>query len=409
MNDHHPFETPPTLSEQTREWLTALLHGKMDVAIIFLNPNGTVADWLGGAERLFGHTKQEALGMPFSALFTEEDVKLGMHEQELAIARSSGRSEDDRWHVRKNLSRFWASGVLTAVRQRGDGGQADGELIAFCKIVRDRTDVLTHILALENQLWARTADIERRDRVATSVAHELLNPMVPIISAVALLKKSDDAAMRTRACEIIDRQVRLLKGLVDDLNDGARALRAHHLIAMERVSINEALRESADGLMSTAEGNGLSLLVVLPLQTIWISADPLRLQQMLLNLISNAIKFTPPGGHITLSVTVEEEMAVIRVEDDGRGISPAIIPLIFELFTREERSGPIPGMGVGLAVVQDLARRHGGSAEARSAGVGLGSMFAVRLPLFGSPRQQAGTAPASATASATDTTSSASS
>lgn len=389
MTDSTPLESPLSLSDETREWLTALLHGKMDVAIIFFKPDATVADWLGGAERLFGYSKSEALGMPFSALFTEEDVALGMDEQELAIARSSGRSEDDRWHVRKNASHFWASGVLTAVRQRGSSGQADGELVAYCKIVRDRTDVRMQILALENQLWARTEDIARRDRIATSVAHELLNPMVPIVSAIALLKRSDDAVTHDRACEIIDRQVRLLKGLVDDLNDGARALSAHHLIALERVSINEALREAADGLLGSAEGNGLSLLVVLPLQTIWISADPLRLQQMLLNLIANAIKFTPSGGHITLSVTVEGEMVAIRVEDDGRGISPDVIPSIFELFTREERHAPNPGMGVGLAVVQDLARRHGGGAEARSAGVGLGSVFTLRLPLFRAVRQQA--------------------
>lgn len=387
MNEQIPSASPPCLSDESLRWLTALLNGNGDVAIIFFTPDGVVADWLGAAERLFGYSKQEALGLPFSTLFTEEDKALGLDNQELALARSSGRSEDDRWHVRRNAGRFWGSGVLTAVRRGSGTDRGDGELVALCKIIRDRTDVRTRISALENQLAARTIDIERRHRISSAVAHELLNPMAPIMSAVALLQKADDADTRARAREIIERQVGVLKSLVDDLNDGARSLSAHALLALQRVDLNDAVRQSADGLLSSAEGNGLLLRSVLPARTIWLNADPERLQQMLLNLIANAIKFTPSGGHITLSATVEDDMGVIRVEDDGRGIAPDLLRHLFELFTRDERGAPVAGMGVGLAVVQDLARRHGGGAEARSAGIGLGSIFALRLPLFGSVRQ----------------------
>jgi len=382
MNEHITPASVPPVSEKSREWLTALLTRSTDVAVIFFTPDGIVVDWLGAAERLFGYSKKEALGMPFSALFTDEDKALGLDEQELALARSSGHSEDDRWHVRKDAGRFWASGVLTALRAPGSNDPGDGDVIALCKLVRDRTDLKTRLRALENQLAARTADIERRNHIASSVAHELLNPMVPIMAAVALLQKTDDDATRARAREIIERQVGVLKGLVDDLNGSARALSAHALIAPERVNLNEALRQAADGLRSSAEGSGLLLRLVLPSKFIWINADPGRLQQMMLNLIANAIKYTPPGGHITLSAGIEGDKGVIRVEDDGRGIAPDMIPHIFELFTREERGAPVGGMGVGLAVVQDLARRHGGGAEARSAGIGLGSMFALRLPLI---------------------------
>ena len=380
-------------SEQARGWLAAALRDNVDVAVIFFTPEAVVADWLGAAERLFGYTRDEALGLPFSFLFTEEDKGLGLDRQELALACASGRSEDDRWHVRKNGGRFWASGVLTAVRGPSSQPQGEGEIVVLCKIVRDRTDVKTQIVGLENQVAARNEAIKSRDRIATSVAHELLNPMMPIMSAVALLRKADDAAMRARACEIIERHVGVLKGLIDDLNDGARADGAQALLALERVSINDALRESGEGLRSSAEANGLSLKAVLPEPTIWIDADPLRLRQMLLNLIGNAIKYTPAGGHVALSATVEGDMAVIRVEDDGRGISPEVIPRIFELFTREERGVPVPGMGVGLAVVQDLARRHGGNAEVRSPGIGLGSIFALRLPLVHAERSRSDEAP----------------
>ena len=386
MNESITDPHAPELSETTLRWLTALMHSNVDVAVIFLTPDAVVADWLGAAERVFGHAKHEAIGMPFSALFTDEDRALGLDRQELALALSSGRSEDDRWHVRKNGGRFWSSGVLTAVREPPAAGRAEGNVVALCKIVRDRTDIRAQIVALENQLAARTEAIESRDRVAALVAHELLNPMMPIMSAVALLQQADDASVRARACEIIERHVGVLKGLVEDLNDASRTVHANALLALERVSVNDALRESAEGLRTNAEAAGLDLKLVLPAQTLWVHADPLRVQQMLLNLIGNAIKYTPAGGHVALSATVEGDMAVIRVEDDGRGISPDVIPRIFELFTREHRGAAVPGMGVGLAVVQDLARRHGGNAEVRSPGAGLGSIFALRLPRFAPER-----------------------
>ena len=393
MNESISDPRAPGLSAQTTAWLAALMHRNVDVAVIFLTPAAVVADWLGAAERLFGHTREAAIGLPFATIFTEEDLALGLDKQELALAASSGRSEDDRWHVRKNGGRFWGSGVLTAIRASAADGEPEGDVVALCKIVRDRTDIRAQILALENQVVARTEEIASRDRVSVAVAHELLNPMMPIMSAVGLLQNAVDDRMRERACEIIARQVGVLKGLIDDLNDSARTGFAPALITPERVCANDALRESAEGLRSSAESQGLALQVILPEQPIWIDADPLRLQQMLLNLIGNAIKYTSAGGRVALSVTVEGDMAVIRVEDDGRGIAPDVIPRIFELFTREERGVAVPGMGVGLAVVQDLARRHGGSAEVRSPGIGLGSIFALRLPLSGdlkpTPSQEA--------------------
>ena len=124
-----------------------------------------------------------------------------------------------------------------------------------------------------------------------------------------------------------------------------------------------------------------------------IEADAQRVDQILVNLLSNASKFTPAGGSIQLSVTVEDDMAAIRVEDDGVGIDPDVLPRIFELFTREDRADAPDGLGVGLTVVRNLVELHGGFAEGRSPGRGKGSVFTVRLPLRLQRRDADGVAP----------------
>ena len=368
---------PTPLSDETRVLLEALLDSNLDHAVIFFSPQALVVDWLGAAERLFGYTKQEALGRPFAALFTEEDKALGLDAQEIALARLSGRSEDDRWHVRQDGSRFWANGVLTTVRG------ASGGVVAMCKIVRDRTDILMQIRSLESQVASHKAAIERHNRTTVLVAHELRNPMMPMMSAVALLQRSEEPTLRARACAVLERQLGSLKNLIDDLiGSSVLAMDARVQIAIERVSVGQALNDAADSLRLDIASKGQDLRLVLPAEDIWISADPARLQQMLLNLLANASKYTHDGGQIVMSATVEDEMAVIRVEDNGRGIATELIPHLFELFTREQRGAPVPGLGVGLAVVQDLARRHGGGAEVRSPGPGKGSIFSLRLPLY---------------------------
>ena len=358
------------------EWLARLLDTSIDHALIFLDADGTIVEWSGAAQRLFGYAEDEAIGLPFAAIFTPEDLALGLDAQEIALARTSGRSEDDRWHVRQDSSRFWASGVLQAVRDE------DGTLLSLCKLVRDRTDVRTQVVSLQNQLAVRNRESDERNRLITSIAHELRNPMMPIFSAVALMQKPIDNPLRWRSLEVIERQFGILKKLIDDLNEVARSEYQTPSIVADALVVQDALKQAVDSLRPVAQDRGQDLRLVLPTGAIRIRADEVRLQQMLLNLIGNAIKYTPSGGHISLSLTVEADMAVIRVEDDGIGIDPAVLPHIFELFTREARDATTPGDGVGLAVVKELARLLGGGVEARSPGVGNGSVFAVRLPLL---------------------------
>ena len=379
---------------QWAPWAQLWLESTRDHAVIFLDPDGVIKVWAGAAQRLFGYAEEEVIGQSLSIIFTPQDRALGLDAHELELARRSGRSEDDRWHVRQDGSQFWANGVLETLHD------CDGTLLALCKTVRDRTDIRTQILALQNQVAAQREQLRHQQRFAACVAHELRNPLMPILSAVTVLQKNPPPDLRARAFDIVERQFGVLKKLVDDLSGwGQRtALGATSLLelgasggatamtlATQPVSVQAALLAVTQSLAPLATAQDKRLREVLPPVAIWVAADPVRLEQMLQNLVGNAIKYTTPGGNISVSASVEGDMAVMRVEDDGIGIAAHVLPHIFELLTREGRAVQVPGSGVGLAVVKELARQHGGNVEARSSGAGKGSLFALRLPVSAAP------------------------
>lgn len=355
--------------------LTSLfLESTDDVVVIQTTVDGTIREWLGGAEHVLGFSAEEAVGQSLSLFFNDEDKSRGLDAHEIAVAVEQGRAEDDRWHVRKDGSAFWASGVLTAVKAD------DGTVIGLCKLLRDRTDVKTQIQTLENLVGRLRSDLDAERKTVSTLAHELRNPMMPIVSALALLQRPDPA-YTAKATKILVNQVGVLKRLVDDLTAVGDDATTVPRLNLERVNLGAALRDLVDGLEESARASGRQLSLVLPTTDIWISADPARLQQMLLNLLNNALKYTRPGGRISVNATVEDALAVVRVDDDGVGISAEVLPRIFELFTREGRQPEVDGSGVGLAVVKQLAAAHGGFVEARSAGHDNGASFSLRLPL----------------------------
>ena len=216
------------------------------------------------------------------------------------------------------------------------------------------------------------------------LGHELRNPLAPIRATVYMVQRMNDPKLQ-RACEVLDRQVEVMVRLLDDLTEATRGDRPGRRLMVETVSLQDALQTAANAIQAASAARGQQLTLLAPDVPVSFEADPARLQQMLLNLLGNAIKFTPTGGRITLSATLEGEMVVIHVEDDGEGIPEDVLPHIFELFTRGTKEGSqVEGMGVGLAVVKELAELHRGSVEARS-GAGRGSVFTLRLPLAQKP------------------------
>ena len=233
----------------------------------------------------------------------------------------------------------------------------------------------------EAQAQLRDAD-RRKDEFLAVLSHELRNPLTPVRNSVHLLQRMGLGEQAGRYLGIIDRQVRHLARLVDDLLDVTRIASAKVQLQRERLDLCEALRKSVEDQKEAFDAAGVSLEVSLPSAPLWAVADPTRVAQIAGNLLANAIKFTPRGGRVWLELTAEEGDAVLRVRDDGVGMSAETLQRIFVPFAQAERTldRSRGGLGLGLALVKGMVQLHGGAVTASSEGPGRGSEFVVRLP-----------------------------
>ena len=222
----------------------------------------------------------------------------------------------------------------------------------------------------------------RKDEFLAMLCHELRNPLAPISNAVNLLRlQKNDEPVLQQATNIIDRQVRQLTHLVDELLEISRINTGIVQLRQEPTEVSDIIERAVETLHPLVTQRRHELLVVLPPQPLWLNADPSRLEQVLVNLLTNAAKYTDEGGQIRLSVEQEGDEAVFRVRDTGIGIASEFLPHIFDLFTQGHRSldRSQGGLGIGLSLVQKLVELHGGTVEARSV-LEQGSEFVVRLP-----------------------------
>jgi PAS domain S-box-containing protein len=260
--------------------------------------------------------------------------------------------------------------------------QVDHRPIAQCNIQdigeRSRLERKTH------QQAEALADLHRRkDEFLAMLSHELRNPLAPISNAVQLLRlQKDESGLQQRARTIIERQLAQLVHLVDDLLEVSRISTGRIHLQRGPLDLRAILERSVETVRPLIEQRRHALDVHLPPAPIWIDGDATRLEQVVVNLLNNAAKYTDEGGHIWLSLQQEGTEAVLQVQDSGVGIAPDLMPRIFTLFAQAERSlaRSQGGLGIGLAIVQRLVEMHGGRVEASST-LGKGSVFTVRLPL----------------------------
>lgn len=359
------------------ELLTLLLAQTRDVALVLLDPEGRIVGWEGACQRLFGHAPEDVLGQPTDLLFTPEDRAQGIPAHELAVAAANSRAEDDRWHVRADGTRIWVSGITIPLRDAG------GRVLAFAKVARDRTDLKTQIDSLSKRVQALTTADEHRSHFLKTLGHELRNPLAPLMTSTALLRKLVPTQAAEGPLATLERQIAAIKRLADDLTELTRMGAGRLSLQLETVSMQGLLHSIVEGYRPEADRRGLRLQLLMPGAPIQLRADPARLQQMIANLLSNALKYTPSGGRIWVKASTEQNEVVIRVEDNGVGIAPDMLPKIFDLFTQESPDSiqSEGGLGIGLALVVELAKLHGGFVEVRSDGKGKGSEFSVRLPM----------------------------
>ncbi|WP_081934148.1 PAS domain-containing sensor histidine kinase [Massilia sp. 9096] len=364
--------------ELENAFLQVILSDTQEFGVLFYNEDLSITGWNNGAQFITGWAADEVIGQPTGMLFLPEDRqnKLDVHEAQLA--RVVGAAQDERWHIRKDSARYWSSGVSLPLS--GTDGQPNG----FVKVFRDATHLRTRTQYLENLVQEADVQMSEKNVFIGTIAHEMRNPLSPLKSAVELIKRSaGDNAGHLHLIGIIDRQINFLDRLVEDLIGLTRVQTGKLSIAYENVVLQEVLFEVLNSSRESATAKGIVIWEVMPPVPIYVDVDFRRFQQVILNLLNNAIKYTAAGGNVWLTATVDQTHFLCYVKDDGQGIGDSLLPKIFEVFTQADtrKASRGEGLGIGLAVVKEIVSLHQGNVEVKSDGEGKGSEFIVRLPL----------------------------
>jgi PAS domain S-box-containing protein len=365
-----PEPTTKVVSFEANAFLAEIVRSSDD-AIITKDLNGVITSWNLGAEQMFGYTAQEAIGRSITIIIPSD--RLAEESDILARLRRGDRIdhyETVRRH--KDGTDRYISLTISPVRDE------QGRIIGASKIARDIT--------LRKQTERKLFEADRRkDEYLAMLSHELRNPLAPISNSVEVLRRLVGNQPELKSLmELMYRQVQHLNHLIEDLLDVSRISLGKIKLHQETINLGSIVSQAVEAAEPMREHLQHELTVIQLPEPVYVRADPTRLFQLLGNLLNNACKFTERGGHIWLKVEREDEQAVIRVRDTGIGLAADQLGRIFEMFIQVDASldRSQNGLGIGLMLVKSLVEMHGGTVEAHSEGLGRGSEFVVRLPVF---------------------------
>jgi PAS domain S-box-containing protein len=383
---HTPRASAPSVWE-SEEIYHLLVQSVVDYAIFLLDRDGRIRTWNQGAERLKGYSSEEIVGQHFSVFYTEKDRADRYPEYELLVASRKGTFEDEGWRIRKDGGRFWANVVITALER-------DGELVGFAKVTRDLTErkqteeVRERLLARERAA-REEAETANRAKVEflSAMSHELRTPLNAIAGYVQLLAMKVHGPV-TEAQQGVLKRIRHnqehLLTLINDLLHFTKIQKGTLEVRQVEVSIAEVFQNLEDSILPQVEQHGLTFSVEPVDAELRVLGDRARFEQILINLVSNALKFTDREGRIRVWAEPVNDALHLRVADTGRGISPEKLENIFDPFVQvrdsQVRDPSRQGVGLGLAISRELARAMGGDLAVRSR-VGEGSTFTLTIPL----------------------------
>jgi PAS domain S-box-containing protein len=347
-------------AEITNQLLAAIVESSED-AIVSKTLEGIITTWNKGAEHVFGYTAEEAIGKSVTILIPPDRI----NEEPVILQRVREGKRVDHYET---------------VRQRKDGRLIDislsvspirneeGEIIGASKIARDISEAKRaekeRLQLLENERLARNeAEAANRikDEFLATLSHELRNPLNVILGYAEVLLRSDEAKRSSfvkRTGEILKRNALAQSQLVRDLLDLSRLHMGKLSLNPETVSLPSIINNAVETVQAEAGSKGIDIRVEAPEEVLFIYADPLRMEQVVWNLLNNAVKFTPSGGTITVRFGSENQHAVLQVEDTGQGIDAEFLPHVFEMFRQADatQSRRHAGLGIGLALVEELVR-----------------------------------------------------
>jgi PAS domain S-box-containing protein len=386
-----------------------LVDAVADYSIFMLDPTGHVATWNPGAHKTKGYTASEIIGKHFSTFYTPEDRAQGRPEQILDTVRREGRFEEEGWRVRKDGTRFWASVVISVLRDES------GQALGFAKVTRDLTsrrlaEQTARELVREQAARALAESMARRaeeanrikDEFLATVSHELRTPLNAIVGWTAILRQRELEPSVAKAVEIIDRNAQAQVKIIEDILDVSRIITGKLRIDPKPTDLVPIIHQAIEVTRHSAFARQIHVDFSRTPESCPLIADPERLQQVVWNLLSNAIKFTSPGGSVHVALECGSAQATLVVSDTGMGIDPEFLPFLFERFRQGDSSTTrrFGGLGLGLALVRHITELHGGTVAASSPGPGQGTVIKVSFPLRAPlPELEADSAPDSAHAS----------
>ena len=346
--------------------LASIIGTTMD-AILMCDDKRRIVLFNRSAEEMFGSSAAEAMNQPLDHFIPGLAL----------IDDSRGESTAEAGTLRR--------------RTEVDGLRANGERVPIeisvsDVVVHDRRlfTVIARDVSERRRIEAELREADRRkDEFLGMLAHELRNPLAAIMGAGEVLHQTAQGPHAQKLTSVVTRQTRALARMVDDLLDVSRVTLGKIRLATEPLVLGQIVGRVAEHLRDSVTKAGLQLEVELDPEPVWVNGDPTRIEQVLANLVGNAVKFTAPGGRVTIKAGRDGDQALVRVRDTGTGIEPALLPTVFDLFVQGDTSlaRSRSGLGIGLALVRQVVALHGGRVVAFSEGPGKGSEFVVRLPL----------------------------
>ncbi len=373
------------LAEQAA--LLAAIVTSSEDAIISKNLDGVITSWNRGAAHLFGYTAEEAIGKPVTMLIPDAHIK---EEPEILARIKRGEVLEHYETVRRRKDGRLIDISLTVSPLR-DGS---GTIVGASKIARDITETVAMNRRLAEQAEQIAGESRRKDEFLAMLSHELRNPLAPIRSAVHLMRtreRGSEDAIATQAREIIERQVANLTKLVSDLLEVSRVVSGRIRLSLQVIDMNQVVEHAMETVKPLVDQHKHEMIFNCCPLPVWCNADATRLEEVLINLLNNAAKYTPDGGRIEVwcEHPAETNYAQFRVRDNGVGIDKDLLPRIFDLFTQADRSlaRSAGGLGIGLSLAHRIVDMHGGTIEAKSPPTGetAGSEFIIRLTSVAAP------------------------
>ncbi len=381
MKNENQQAYPKVLKNQyvpTAEFYSQLIDSLQDYSIFTLDEELMINSWSSGSETIFGYKTDEVIGKPFDIIFTEEDINNGVPKTEIDAAIKEGRAVDNRWHICKDGSKFYAYGLvfpLTGI---------DGELLGYVKILRDLTERKKSEDAIKKYVKELEELNTHKESILAILSHDLRSPLAGIIQGADYLKSNIDKIKPTEAKELLEH---LHKASTDELNmldylvEWARIKYAADAFTPTKIELSKYVNKVFDTLKETASVNTINLHHEIE-ENASVFADEKMLLSVLQNIVSNAIKHSHEGGKITITAKKSEDKMVVEIKDTGLGMSKEIQEKLFtpQMKSLSSARKENKGAGIGLLLVKGFLEKNGGEIWVESI-EGEGSTFYFTLPL----------------------------